>query len=510
MKKLLAVIALAATVAGAFAQSSIPVAGGKRAMGAISSTPSNGQVPVYNSTTKRWEPGAGGAGGGDVAGPASSVDNEVPLFNGTGGKTLKSGASAIVIQSASNAVVSGALIAYRLQTSATTAGGIDIGDGAGKYFSISPPTLASSINLIPDALGARDGFWFGTKSAGTNETLTHVAIGLGLTNLNNVISNNIVAGANVSIQAGANGQLTIASTASGSGDVVGPSSSVDSELAAFNGTTGKLLKNTGGALLLNGTTNLLVKGGTATDNLTTTNGGTLGGAISIGPFTFQNDSGINGLIDMTVTASSASGTVHGWDLKLDGNTLLSGRGTSDGAGVVTNQALSVPNTIIVSMPPQFAQTADATVANTVTETTIIGTVTGIGKVLAPNRLTAGKNFKGKFQGRYSTTGTPTLRIRVKLGSVVIADTGAITMGSAVSNKAFDTEFNFTCRTTGASGTVWCQGRTSFDGVVSPMVNTATATIDTTASQTLDVMATWGTANAANTVTGSIGLFEEGF
>ena len=33
--------------------------------------------------------GGGGAGSGDVAGPASAIDDAIPTFNGTGGKTLQ-------------------------------------------------------------------------------------------------------------------------------------------------------------------------------------------------------------------------------------------------------------------------------------------------------------------------------------------------------------------------------------------------------------------------------------
>jgi hypothetical protein len=159
---------------------------------------------------------------------------------------------------------------------------------------------------------------------------------------------------------------------------------------------------------------------------------------------------------------------------------------------------------------QFTQTAAATIANSTTETSLIGTVSGPGKTLSANRLVVGENFKGRFRGRYSTTGTPTLQIKVKMGSVVLLDTGAVTLGSAVSNKEFELEFDATCRTAGASGTVFAQGKAIFDTTIVPIVNTAAATIDTTASQAIDVTATWGTANSANTITGAIGVFNEGF
>lgn len=50
-----------------------------------------------------------------------------------------------------------------------------------------------------------------------NKRLSSVNVGIGLTNNSGTLSNNIVAGANVTITGGANGQLSIASTASGGG-----------------------------------------------------------------------------------------------------------------------------------------------------------------------------------------------------------------------------------------------------------------------------------------------------
>lgn len=59
----------------------------------------------------------------------------------------------------------------------------------------------------------------------------------------------IVAGTGITISStGADtgtGDVTITSTASGTGDVVGPGSSIDNEVALFSGTTGKLIKSAG-------------------------------------------------------------------------------------------------------------------------------------------------------------------------------------------------------------------------------------------------------------------------
>ncbi len=53
---------------------------------------------------------------------------------------------------------------------------------------------------------------------------------------------NLTAGSNITITNGA-GSITIAATAGGTGDVVGPASSTDNAVARFDGTTGKLVQN---------------------------------------------------------------------------------------------------------------------------------------------------------------------------------------------------------------------------------------------------------------------------
>lgn len=87
----------------------------------------------------------------------------------------------------------------------------------------------------------------------------------------------ITAGSNISVTNG-NGSITIAATGLSSGDVVGPASAVDSSLAAFDTTTGKLIKNANltanNVLLGNGTgAPLFVAPGTS-GNVLTSNGTT--------------------------------------------------------------------------------------------------------------------------------------------------------------------------------------------------------------------------------------------
>lgn len=150
----------------------------------------------------------------------------------------------------------------------------------------------------------------------------------------------------------------------------------------------------------------------------------------------------------------------------------------------------------------FTQTNSTAVANTITETSFLGG--GVGTATLPaNFFVAGKTIKIKAYGFHSSTGSPTLTIKVKLGSTVILTTGAHTMHNDT-NEMFEVEAMITCRTTGGSGTVFGQGSFSDYGTGGriSMVNTAATTVATNSSQTITITAQWSVANAGNTITGT--------
>jgi len=150
----------------------------------------------------------------------------------------------------------------------------------------------------------------------------------------------------------------------------------------------------------------------------------------------------------------------------------------------------------------FSQTADATISNTTTETTLVGT--GIGTVTLPaNFFVIGRTFRITARGYYGTqlTGAATLRIKGYLGATAILDTTAKAVSANLANRYWEVDAIVTCRTTGATGTVYAQGRfTHDDALVNfddwPMVNTGTTTIDTTASLAVALKVTWGAGVAA--------------
>lgn len=92
----------------------------------------------------------------------------------------------------------------------------------------------------------------------STDTLTVSNMSGSLTRLSTDVSY-LVAGSNVTITSASNGQITIASSGGGGGgDVAGPASSTANAVALFNGTTGKIVKNSG--LTTDGSNSLFIGG----------------------------------------------------------------------------------------------------------------------------------------------------------------------------------------------------------------------------------------------------------
>lgn len=149
----------------------------------------------------------------------------------------------------------------------------------------------------------------------------------------------------------------------------------------------------------------------------------------------------------------------------------------------------------------FTQGASVTVASTAAETTLVS-ATGIGGVeLLKNGFVVGKTYRVTAYGYYSNTSTPTLTLKFKFGSTVVASTGAVTTAASASNRVFKFEALVTVRSLGASGTVLGQCNLVDNAstiTVTPV--TAATTIDTTTNQVVNVTAQWGASSASNTIT----------
>lgn len=163
----------------------------------------------------------------------------------------------------------------------------------------------------------------------------------------------------------------------------------------------------------------------------------------------------------------------------------------------------------------FTQTADKSISNTVAETSIFGT--GIGSTSLPtNFFTVGKTIRLLIGGVYSTpiATTPSVLIKVKLGSVVIASVTTTGLLSGASNLMFNGECILTCRSVGVSGSVIIHGSIEYSTGVAGTINVdplnnagASTTIDTTASNLLDVTITWDAQTTTRIVKSTITTVE---
>jgi hypothetical protein len=162
----------------------------------------------------------------------------------------------------------------------------------------------------------------------------------------------------------------------------------------------------------------------------------------------------------------------------------------------------------------FTQTASATVGNTTTETAVIGT--GVGVTLLPaNFWVAGKTIRLKMYGHISCTAADTASVRIKVGSVTVASSIGDAFPVTLTDSLFIAELIMTCRTTGATGTLFVQGNTTIYAASSAdmtvygrqIVTTSVVTIDTTATGQLNATYQWSDARAGNTITSTNSVIE---
>lgn len=152
---------------------------------------------------------------------------------------------------------------------------------------------------------------------------------------------------------------------------------------------------------------------------------------------------------------------------------------------------------------QFGVIGSATVGNTLTETSIIGSVVG-SQTVAANAFTAGRSMLLYAWGNLGDTGVPTLQIRAKLGGTTILDTGAFNIGLITGTTLWQMSCYLTCRTTGAGGTGIAQGIFTYfttAGVQTnqQMVNTTTFALNTTITNVIAATAQWSVADPLNTI-----------
>jgi hypothetical protein len=171
----------------------------------------------------------------------------------------------------------------------------------------------------------------------------------------------------------------------------------------------------------------------------------------------------------------------------------------------------IKKTAVLTAPQSFIQTATVTVSNTDGETTLIAAGTGNLTIPAAAWF-AGKSFRIVVQGAYSSSADNPAQMQytIKLGSVVLAQSASFFMGAGKTDLPFEVRAECTCRSTGASGSIYSTGIITYDegGFITPISNEAgAATVDLTASQTLNITVKMSDDSAGNTVSAFIVTME---
>jgi hypothetical protein len=154
----------------------------------------------------------------------------------------------------------------------------------------------------------------------------------------------------------------------------------------------------------------------------------------------------------------------------------------------------------------FAQTSNSIpVTATTVETTLIDG--GVGTLSVPaNGFQVGDSFSIQMSGIISSANNDTIRFKLKSGSVILGDSGLITLPTTT-NKHWDLHVLFTIRSIGAAGvaqiitsgalTYSKDSSNAFEGQDFSSLNNTT--FNTTTPNTLDITAQWGSNNAANNI-----------
>jgi len=218
-------------------------------------------------------------GGGDVTGAASSVNNNIAVFDGTTGKIIKDGGETIAsinssIAAKENTITAGTTGQYfrgdktfqNLDKTAVGLGNVDNTSDANKPISSATQTALDAKEPTITA-GTSGQYYRGDK---TFQTLDKTAVGLSnVANVDQQNADNITSGTlggarlpnptttvlgGVKRNTGSAGQFVSGidasgnleySTPTGGGDVTGAASSVNNNIAVFDGTTGKIIKDGG-------------------------------------------------------------------------------------------------------------------------------------------------------------------------------------------------------------------------------------------------------------------------
>lgn len=163
----------------------------------------------------------------------------------------------------------------------------------------------------------------------------------------------------------------------------------------------------------------------------------------------------------------------------------------------------------VEAPDSGVAHADGSaLANSTVETTLLPSAA---QWFAPNNwFGIGRSLRWWAAGRVSTTGTPTLRLKLLYSATantnVIADTTALTTGSGLANNTWWWRGHLTTRVEGSAANVIAISElvgvtgTGTQVQVPATAPAVSSNFDATVSNPINLTALWGTASPSNTIT----------
>jgi hypothetical protein len=132
---------------------------------------------------------------------------------------------------------------------------------------------------------------------------------------------------------------------------------------------------------------------------------------------------------------------------------------------------------------------------------------GVGALFVPaNNFRVGDSFIATMHGNLTCQNNATIRIRIKANSIVVADTGLITLAQATSNH-YDLSIYFTVRQIGVAGvaSLMTTGTFTYNKSSNNIPERAgieslnSTNFNTTIDNVLDITAQWGSASASNSI-----------
>lgn len=187
-------------------------------------------------------------------------------------------------------------------------------------------------------------------------------------------------------------------------------------------------------------------------------------------------------------------------------------------GVTKHTSLTSVNYVPGNNYGLFTQTANSTpISGTIIETTLVNG--GVGTLSVPaNGFIVGDSFRAIMGGIINAANNQTIRVKVKAGSVILADSGVQSLSNAIINDVFSINVDFTIRNLGVAGVAsivslgtFHYTKTNNNTVQGFSFNTINnTTFDTTIPNTLDVTVQWGSNDAGNSIYSDIFILNKTF